>query len=924
MSLFRVHPLDAPIVALAIDATGTGPDDGELRSVAAVKFHAGRVIDRLESSPAEAPLALSVLVGDAPIVGHGLSRSVAFLATAGVAAAPVLWDLSELAALLMPGAADTSLESLAGLLGVPPLETSGGSHAAAHANLTSLVYLALIERARAEPAGLLRRLADLLYRSHSALADLVTALAEAPSSVEALEFGEASNAGQGRADVNTREVAARLERPRPIGSPKPPQPLDLDEITRLLSGDGPFARRFPRYEPRLEQIAMARAVAEAFGTREDGEPHHLVVEGGTGIGKSVAYLLPAVLFSVRNNVRVVVSTNTINLQDQLIAKDIPDLMEALSEVPGLDITGFRFSQMKGKANYLCMRRWEAMANSDQTAADEAALLAKTLPWLRETRTGDRAELGLRGQELRAWDRMAATNFGVCNGAREGACFYRHARDRANAAHLVVVNHALLMSDMQVEGTVLPDYDYLIVDEAHNLEEEATRQFGFHVSETTVQELVERLGAVVHSLTSVLRVSPLTDERKDAVRRRLDEAQIPLYAVRDTWARLVAGLTVFAADERESGEDGEVRITMARRAQPAWSELEIAWDEFERAASEAASRADSLQREADELPVDVVPGLETIKGELAEWTIDQQEARARIAAFVSTPDEQTVYWIGRGGGTLSLNGAPLEVGSRLNADLFTQKQAVVLTSATLAVRGGFAHVRGRLGVEDIAELCLGSPFDYRTAALLCLPTDVPEPSVRGYGEAVAQIIGDLAAEARGHTMALFTSHAAVRSTAAALRRRLPRAGIRVMAQAVDGTPQQLVARFQENPESVLLGTSSFWEGVDIANNALRVLVVARLPFNVPTEPVFAARSDLYEQPFMQFAVPQAVLRFRQGFGRLIRNKQDRGVVVVLDSRITSKPYGGTFLASVPPATTLKAPMAEVIERVRDWRIGGGPA
>jgi len=907
MPLFRVQLLDAPVVAMSLDTAGHDPEHGNLQGVAAVKFHAGQVIDTFEASAGALLPAFPAFVGDAPLVGFGLGPAAGFLGAVGIGLGENPWDLQELAALVVPRGADASLDALARELGVASNldETTLGA-----AHVTLAVYEALVRRMRAQPVALLRRQADLLGRAQSPLAELISAIADAPTTAT----------GGPMSGVDQRDIQRRLERPRPIGSPKPPQPLDPDELTRLLATDGPFAAAFPRYEPRLEQIAMTHAVARAFGDRsEQGAPHHLVVEGGTGIGKSVAYLLPAVLFALRNNVRVVISTNTINLQEQLIGKDIPDLINVLSSVPDLDLSEFRYTQMKGKANYLCLRRWEAMANSDLVGTEDARMLARTIGWLQETRTGDRAELGLHGHDLSTWDRMSATGFGTCTGAREGACFYRHARDQAAAAHLVVVNHALLLSNMQVDGSILPDFDYLIIDEAHNLEQEATHQFGFRVSQTTVEELVERLGNIVHSLGNVVRISPLEESPREDVQRRMEEAQLPLYEVRDAWAQLVARLTSFADESRGQGvgDDGELRITSGLRAQPAWSEIEIAWDAFERIAERSAERGEGLYRAMEELSADVVPGLEDLKGALAEWVGDQTEARGRVAGFVSDPDTQTVYWLGRAAGPLTMNGAPLEVGSRLHDDLFGEKASVVLTSATLAVSGEFAHVRERLGIEDTQELCLGSPFDYKKAALLALPTDVPEPSAAGYGDAVAQIVARLALEAGGRTLALFTSHSGIRNTAAALRKVLPAKGIEVLAQGVDGTPQQMLASFQENPKAVLLGTSSFWEGVDIANNAMKVLVVARLPFNVPSEPVFAARSDLYEQPFMRFAVPQAVLRFRQGFGRLIRNKNDHGVVVVLDSRITSKPYGRSFLASVPPATTLRAPWAEVMDGIHDW-------
>lgn len=909
MRLLRVHPLDSPVVALAVDVDNASAEKPKLRRVAGVKFHAGQAIDSFEASPRELIPALSAFVGDAPIIGHGLSAAAALLAGSGLVLGDSWWDVSELASLVLPGGGAT-LESLASQLEV---DLPSEMHVASRAVIAQQIYEALVALVRAEPVAVMRRQADLLMRARSPLGELLSALAEAPT----------SNIQGPITGIDQREIAARLERRRPIGAPaKAQQMIDPNEMTRLLAGDGILAQGFPRYEPRLEQIAMARAVAQALGApSNDGEGNHLVVEGGTGIGKSVAYLLPAILFAARNNVRVVVSTNTINLQEQLIGKDIPALLDVLRGVPGVNLSQFNYTYLKGKANYLCLRRWESLANSDLLTPDDAKTLSKTLGWLQHTRTGDRAELALQGHDLSTWDRMNASSFGTCGGAREGACFYRHARDEASGAHLLVVNHALLLADMQVGGTVLPDFDYLIIDEAHNLEEAATRQFGFRVAQTTGEELVERLGNVIHSLGNVVKVSPLDEQKRADAQLRMEEAQFPLYDVRDKWAQLMADMAAFAKAQQESGDDGEVRITPGLRAQPAWSEIEIAGDDFERAAANAANRADALSRLMDDLPAEIVPGLDDLKNNMADWSADQGDLRARMSGFVSNPDALMVYWLGRSRGPLSMNGAPLEVSTRLSDELFYAKKSVILTSATLAVRGDFKHVRERLGAEESEELCLGSPFDYKRAALLALPTDVPEPNAPGYADAVAEIIAGLAVEAGGRTLTLFTSHAGVRGTAAALRRRLPAKGIPVLAQGVDGSPQQLLTRFQEDPQAVLLGTASFWEGVDIANNAMKVLVVARLPFNVPTEPVFAARSGLYDSPFMQYAVPQAVLRFRQGFGRLIRNKDDHGAIVVLDSRITSKPYGKAFLDSVPSATVLRAPLEEVLSGVGDWLRSG---
>ncbi len=901
--LVRSHPLDAPIVALALQSRdASSRSRGGIAGVSAVKFLGDHVIDTFTATSAGGYGAAGTIdkliefVGDAPVTAHGLRE------TLGPVGGWELWDTQELAALIMPESADDSLELLAERLGV------GARESAEKAEATRAVYRALVTRARALPASMLRRLADILYRAQSPWGNVIADLAETPATAEAGPLG----------GVDAKEIAARLERPRALGQPNALQLVDPDEISRLLAEDGPFARRFPRYEPRPEQIVMARAVADAFGSQPDaGAPHHLVAEGGTGIGKSVAYLLPAVLFAARNNVRVVVSTNTINLQEQLIGKDIPDLLASLENTPGIDLSRFRYAQLKGKANYLCLRRWRTLADSGAGSADDACTLAKTLVWLSKTRTGDRAELRLSGRELGVWDRMNASKFGVCPGARDAACFYRNARDEAASAHLLVVNHALLLSDIEVGGSVLPDYDYLIVDEAHNLEAAATQQFGRRVTQSTVEDLAERLGGALHSLGAALRTSALSSERKEIVQRRIEEAQAPLPQARDAWALVVSGLAAFVRGERGAdSEEGEARITDAQRAQPAWSELEIAWDNFEQIAAEAGRKGEALLREIEELTDEVVPALNELKGDLTEWVVDQLEARRTVQEFIASPDAQTVYWVGRSA-NLSLNAAPLDVGARLQEELFEHKKSVALTSATLAVGGGFAHVRSRLGIEESHEVCLGSPFDYEKAALLCLPTDIPEPNADGYAAAVAQVIGDLAGIAGGRTMALFTSHAGIRATAAKLRGALSRRGVDVLAQGVDGSPQQLLTRFQRRPEAVLLGTASFWEGVDVGNESLKVLVVARLPFNVPSESIFAARSEGYENSFMEYAVPQAVLRFRQGFGRLIRSKGDRGVAVVLDSRVATKQYGRVFLRSIPPATTLRGPFRNLAPEVARW-------
>ena len=914
--LFNVHPLDMPCVALAVITTGLDPARDRLLAVAAVKFQGNRELDRfsatVDSSANTLAADLAAFMGDAPQVGHNVGFALAFLSRHGLRPGNLRWDTQELASMLVPEATDASLRGLSKLFDG---HTFPADDPDATANAARLLYLALVERAKRLTPPALHRMADLAYRSRSPLSPLLSALAETATGGPGMPGG-----------VDYRAMGNRMERPRAINIEHNVEPIDPDQVEELLSDTGPLGRRFPRYEPRPEQVAMARAVADALNPTpgHEDDPHHLLLEGGTGIGKSVAYLLPAILFAVRNNTRVVISTNTISLQEQLVQKDIPDLLEALADEPGLDISKLRYSRMKGKANYLCLRRWEQLANSETLAAEESTTLAKTLSWMHQTTTGDRSELTLRGREPAVWDHISASGFSRCPGARDGACFYRHAREEAAAAHILVVNHALLLSDLMVDGTLLPEYEFLIVDEAHNLEDEATRQFGFRISYTAVEEMADRISNDLQSLTNAFGASSLDAAHKETAQRKVGEGTGPLTRARDDWTQLTVSLTAFVAEQR-AGErnggsgDGEstLSITSSSRAQPGWSAVEIDWDNFERAMSETERVVVSLLQALGETPEDSMPSREDLLLEFGDWLTSQGEMRRNIAGFVSRPDDGMVYWVVQGNNAPALNGAPLEVGPQLQEQLFSAKRTVVLASATMTVRGSFDHVRGRLGLDGPTELLLGSPFDYEQAALLCVPTDMPEPSSPAYQGLLSQTLGELAILAGGHTMALFTSHAALRAAREALRVSLASEGIAVLAQGVDGTPPQLLARFQEDPRAILLGTSSFWEGVDIVNNVLKVLVVARLPFNVPTEPVFAARSQLYENAFYEYSVPQAVLRFRQGFGRLIRNRSDRGAVLVLDGRISSKAYGKWFLSSLPPATGYHGPLAGAADKVADW-------
>ena len=923
-------------VVLDLETTGLSTDTDEIIEVGAVRFQGDHVMETLQTlvnpyktlsqfireltgilqaevdaAPSFASVApgLKSFIGDSPIVGQNIPFDIGFLAKSGLNLPNPVYDTRDMASILLPRLRQYSLSPLAASLGVVHPRPH---RALDDAQVTRRVFHALTELALELDEGILAE----LHRLHSSvkghLAPLFYRLHGAKS--HAMGFKPAAM-GPGGLDVAS--LRARLE---PTAAPrvqKERYPLKQEAVEEFFQEGGPLARVLEGYRYRPQQVDMARAVAQAM---EQGR--HLVVEGGTGVGKSMAYLLPAMLFAQGNGARVVVSTNTINLQEQLVAKDIPALSKALEESsPGFG--GIRFCLLKGRDNYLCLRRWGHLRGEDSLSHDEACLASKVLVWLQTTATGDRAELNLSYREAPLWGRLSAAGADRCPLWRDEACFLRASRERAEGAQLVVVNHALLLRDLVDGGNILPDYDYLIVDEAHHLEEEATRQFGSRLSQGMVAEYLERLdgGRGVYREMRGFLGQLLASPRAAVLEPLVQDTEALLPRVREYTGTLWTTLLGFLEHHHDEGDARQllVRVTRGKRAQPAWSQVEVAWENVDLSLSEVARNLDRLAQAMSGLEESGHPRYDTLVMEVSSCIAANGEIREGLKSFIAHLDEDQVHWMAQEGreGEITLNGAPLHVGETLQERLFSQKQSVILTSATLSTQGHFRHINERLGLDEVDELLVDSPFDYPKAVLLCVPRDMPDPNVASYQAALQRAIIDICRAAGGRTMALFTSHSALQAARAGIRDELVGDGIRVLAQGVDGTPRSLLESFLAEPETVLLGTSSFWEGVDIPGGALKALVVARLPFNVPTEPVFAARSQLFENPFTQYAVPQAVLRFRQGFGRLIRGEQDRGVVVLLDQRVLSRSYGPAFLDSIPKCTVVKGSLRELSQAVREW-------
>ncbi len=932
--------MSTTFVAVDVETTGFSPERDAIIEVGVIVFRDNDILEEFASlvNPERAvPPEITRLTGitqamvdDAPsmftlrsrlrpllanhvIIGHNVDFDLGFLNAERLGIGNHRLDTITLASILVPESGRYSLDALARHLRLPDADSGQDHRALSDAEQTVELFLALKERVLALD---LDQLEEIVLNGRRI------------SWPETLFFEEALA-------LKTRDAFSSGPR-RPRGAPlfKPPKldgrvlapaetpkPLDTAAIVGMLQPGGNFSRAFAGFEHRLQQVEMLEAVTTAFN-----QGQHLLVEAGTGTGKSVAYLLPAAFWAYENGRRVVISTNTINLQDQLINKDIPALQKALPFT-------LRAAVRKGRSNYLCSRLFQQLRYNGPRDADEMVMFARILLWLPHTQTGDVAEMTVRTPgERQVWQRLNGDN-AVCTAEHcaTANCPLHVARRRAELAHIVIVNHALLLSDVANGGHILPEFTDLIIDEGHHLETAVTDGLSFRADrrflEGILDEVVKpRSGLLADAQTAVAAgVPPALSEQfttvVDATRR---EGQLAAIRLDEFFETLAFFLEDHVNPRHQFAE--QIRLLPSVRAQPGYDEVEISWDNLNKQLKAIAKGFAQLADGMAELTGmhDLEEG-EDLRLMLQNNVTKLEETRLNMHAIISSPTDEMIYWVEVFKDRISLHAAPLHVGPLVEEHIFHEKETVIITSATLRTAGPdareeptFGYLRDRLHAGHAEELAVGSPFDYKNKTLLFLASDMPEPNQPGYQQYVETALIGVAEALGGRTMALFTSYGQLQQTARAVEGPLNEAGITTLAQVSGASRQQLLEQFkQPHSRAVLLGTRSFWEGVDVPGPALQAVLLVKLPFDVPSDPIFAARSETFDNAFFQYSIPETVLRFRQGFGRLIRRQDDEGVVAILDKRVLTKRYGRFFLDALPECMVLRQRTARLGELTLRW-------
>ncbi len=906
---------------VCLDTETTGLDDNaEIIEIGMVKVIDGQVADRFNQlikprnpipdvitqltsidddmvadQPQWAGIEQAVLdfIGDYTLVAHNVSFDRNMLENHLGRVLPNQWvDTHDMSKIFLPTLTSYKLISIASALGI----SGDGFHRALQdADITAQALLKLADQASQMDPFVLQRIIQVFDGEECGLTALLRAI-----QTEAVA----------NAEIGKKYKTATMA---PVYGKRPL--LSFDEMDSFFEPGGLMANASESFQHRPQQLTMEQTIAEAFSCQTHG-----IIEAGTGTGKSFAYLLPALLWAYENQCRVLVSTNTIALQEQLFNKDIPFLKQCLDY-------DFPAALSKGRSNYICLRRFDQYLKQVSTVSwTEKLFAAQLINWLTFTEQGDKETLNFNKLEHQFWASVASQTEtclgGQCSRFRD--CYYMNNRKQCENSMLIVTNHALLLQDIKLENQILPEFKHVIIDEAHNLEEEATRQFTDTVDleflRKTSQHLLRSSSVVSRIINKVQDLHENTDAHGElllAQRQLKDDVATIEQQIKTT--------IDFVFTIHQLAHGNEYRITAKERKTDWWQQLASQLERIQGMVMTIHNRLSHIRNR-----IDMFEDLDLLAKELVfnqSWYAEQHKF---IETFLGEKRKNDIYWLeytrSTWGSNLCLSVAPIDVMPLLKERLFDANDSVILTSATLAISNNL-HYTAQLYLleeDEYLSYITPSPFHYQKQSCIAIPTDIADysqVSEETYSTMLIQSLEKLIQSVTGGVLILFTSYAMLNKTYFALKHNPNLNDYNILAHGQDGNRTSILQSLNKSDNTVVLGASSFWEGVDVKGTGLTTLVITKLPFQPPTKPITSAKMEYIQaqgkNSFANYSLPQAVLKFRQGCGRLIRSTDDWGAIVILDKRLLSKSYGKEFINSLPKQPILRKPLDEVCDKLHSW-------
>jgi predicted DnaQ family exonuclease/DinG family helicase len=964
-------------VVFDIETTGLDPVNDRIIEIGAIQFKDGKenkILDTLINPGIEIPAHITKLtgitdsdvknapqiedeldklfdfIGESPIVGHQINFDASFLerqlrninndfnnweneAQRFKYFRNLRLDTLFFCRIFLPFLQRFRLGSVAAYFGI---DLENAHRAFDDARATGHIFLELIDRTIATDTQILRTIIRLLYPNSSRVKHFFQPI---------LEFKQRQNIQVTSAGLN-EDLKYFQEHYNIIGEsnflPEFSEdevsniPIDVDRIAAYLSDSGDLSRAIPNFEQRDQQIEMARQIATTFN-----DSRFLVVEAGTGTGKSMAYLLPTVEWAVQNranNERVLISTNTKNLQEQLFLKDLPTVLAVSNQK-------FKAVLLKGKSNYLCLDKWKlTLTDMDKRLSpQERTRILPLISWAEQTSTGDIAEnIGFQlNQNWGLWGKLIAEN-NYCPGRSckfYNDCFLMRVRNNARRADIVVVNHSLLFSDLITDNSILGEYHNVIIDEAHNIEKTAGEYLGVRFNWWSFRNIYHKLYEEEPRKAGTLvqlefRLTQGNQNREDAERllkhvNRLKTACLEFKRVTNQFFTELNHNLRDRYQNKSKGEFDETKIRYFKNFRY-FNDLFDLTEDLKTCIINCKNHIAHILNGFDEIRPDSFQFQDQIHRELISLETDFETLFTSFEFCLMADADDYVYWLElplrKESTDVSFNAVPLNIAQLLKQTLYDHLKTAMFTSATLAVDTSFEYYNKRIGLDrvehtQVGELLLGSPFDFANQLLLGIADFIDDPRGDAFPDQLSSIIKEIHYNHPTGLLALFTNYSTLNYLYEQLKTHFEMEKVLLLAQGKSGSRTGIINQFREDRNSILLGTDSFWEGIDVPGDALEMLIITKLPFDVPTEPLIAAKLEKIKQaggnPFVEYSVPEAIIKFRQGFGRLIRHKNDIGVVLVCDNRLNRMRYGQQFLNSLPVPATVYTERETLYSDLTNW-------